>query len=548
MAVQKGTSEITVNTSVNDQQPANDTNGGITKVLTPKSPGMPSSPFASTLVKSIRKPQPYKPSGSKSILELVVRAYGTGYAVAVLPSVVSATIKRWLLKRKSSLSIQDPLHIHVGGILVSSLQARLPWFLVFLVAGFRLSDMLLSWVAKRYIESHHNPTSSHVTPVEYPVTMQLSSSITSIHIGTSCSGTSLNSMSSICTNSVEATPLSPALPQPSVSPITLTTTFVAAAISAGAALCIVIPEHRRTDFALLAAVRALDSLMKYKRKTIQTTLRNHGVPDIAIENGDTLLFVLSCAEIMWAWFYHQYALPKSYVKWISTMSEIDSAIHIMLNRVRTGELVYRQYSPDVEICKEMARKLGLPESLGDTTSLGMLHCQVVHQGVDGCLNHMAKRWRCGFERAFRLYLPVHLIPVILFHSSRFTKPKEIPNTMWKILQGATQSSIFLASFIAMVWAPICFIRNYITKGRDREMFAVFMGCVFCGFSVLLEQKSRRREVALFCAPKAVEAAWRMYWPYRAMGYIVVGYMHLHGAVRGPIRALLQWFLGKPMHL
>ena len=130
--------------------------------------------------------------------------------------------------------------------------------------------------------------------------------------------------------------------------------------------------------------------------------------------------------------------------------------------------------------------------------------------------------------------------------------------------GATQSSIFLASFIAMVWSPICFSRNYIMKGKDRETFGVFMGCLLCGFSLLLERKSRRREIALFCAPKAIESAWRRAWPYRgtnngilrhsdivifalAMGYITTAYMHLQGGLRGPIRALMQWFIGKPIH-
>ena len=83
------------------------------------------------------------------------------------------------------------------------------------------------------------------------------------------------------------------------------------------------------------------------------------------------------------------------------MSELDPVVHTMLNRVKNGELVYHQQGPNVEACKAFARKLGLPEALGDA-SLGMVSCRLVHQGVDGCVNHTAKRWKCGFERAFRV--------------------------------------------------------------------------------------------------------------------------------------------------
>ncbi|TPX31781.1 hypothetical protein SmJEL517_g04957 [Synchytrium microbalum] len=521
MAIRKSTdSNMVVNTTT--------TNGGQNGhvVKTPITPKSPLHAAATSLAPHTKPPPvPSTVNVAKLILDNVVRAFLTGYAISVLPTVLSAAFNQLILRKKAPAKQVDPLHIHVGGILVSSLQARLPWFLVVLIGGFRISDILLNLISTRFFNNHH-----------------------AIHDA-----------------AAPMTPLTPAPPPPApqVSNTRLACTFVASAGAAGAAL-LVIPPERRTDFALLACVRAADSFLKYKKKPILNALKRNGVPDVLIDNGDTLLFVTACTEIMWSWFYHPYALPKSYVKWISTMSELDPIVHTMLQRIYRGELVYNQDGPYNRVCMDFANKLGLPESLGDA-SKGFINCTLVHQGVEGCVNHTAKRWRCGFERAFRLYLPVHLLPVILFHPSRFSKPKELPNTLWKILFGATQSSVFLASFIALVWSPICFSRNNIMKGRDRESFGIFMGCFLSGFSLLLERKSRRREIALFVVPKAIESAWRRAWPYRgldngalrhsdvvifaiAMGYIFTGYMHLQGSVRAPIRALMGWFVGKPIAL
>jgi hypothetical protein len=100
---------------------------------------------------------------------------------------------------------------------------------------------------------------------------------------------------------------------------------------------------------------------------------------------------------------------------------------------------------------------------------------------------------------------VHLLPVLLlnFNSILRNPIRTITHIAAKIIQSAS----FLSTFIAIIWAMVCLVRN--SPFRDnREYFGPLLGSFACGFSVFIERKSRRIELALKVLPDAVISLWR----------------------------------------
>jgi len=167
-------------------------------------------------------------------------------------------------------------------------------------------------------------------------------------------------------------------------------------------------RDRRTVFALYMMVRAAESAA--------TSLVAHGkVPYFA--HMDTLLFQLSCLEIMYSWFYTPETLPREYVGWISRMANMDQRLIEFLRAYREGRIRYGVHN---DMLDAYCRDNHLPTHMGDTL-YGFLSCEIVHpHDPYSCLGNARTRWVTGFKQALLLYLPVHILPSLLFRPQSFT--------------------------------------------------------------------------------------------------------------------------------
>lgn len=132
-----------------------------------------------------------------------------------------------------------------------------------------------------------------------------------------------------------------------------------------------------------------------------------------------------------------YRLPRSYVKWIRTLANVDGSLIQTLQFIRAGTWSYRIGSPQHEhILQKSAQKLGLPASWGNPfvlpayggaiantawksidvhsrSSVGGLPCELVH-GKTGtslglhqsCIANAGLRVLKAFLEALVIYLPV----------------------------------------------------------------------------------------------------------------------------------------------
>ncbi|CBQ69623.1 conserved hypothetical protein [Sporisorium reilianum SRZ2] len=280
------------------------------------------------------------------------------------------------------------------------------------------------------------------------------------------------------------------------------------------------------------------------------------------DQAEGLVFVMCCAQIMWAWFYHPERLPPTYVKWITNLATMDERLLLALRCIRTGTPLTWNYqskrmsAEGVHLLGSLAEELGHPYEWGDPTRLpntaaearvmiaqaraaakaaggsanegfvlngavgprgrgemGGMPCELVHCGTGGgnCYKNALYRWLRGWRMSMAIYVPVHLLPRLLFNPRAFLAAP-LPNII-KVLTGAARSAAFLATYIVGNWFPICLARSALLPRLLPSVPFNFwdaglgpgLGSVACGFSIFIEEKRKRAEMALYVAPRALFA-------------------------------------------
>ncbi|THH11100.1 hypothetical protein EW145_g875 [Phellinidium pouzarii] len=315
------------------------------------------------------------------------------------------------------------------------------------------------------------------------------------------------------------------------------------------------PDKRMSgtlDLTFLLLVRALDSVVqgviqyraKVQTKNVQSnkevfedTGENVQKPrkraTIMTDKFDAVAFWAASARIMWCFFYRPERLPRSYVKWIGTLANVDDRILDVLRRRREGTWTYGE-EPSHGLLSPMAEDLGYSPSWGDTlqlpsiggetanktwellgvkgrTGVGGLPCELIHGGVgryiipggvgSSCFANLLVRSSMGFLEALAIYAPVHLVPIILSRPDKLLSFSELRKTVSSLLQ----SSLFLSAFISSIWTTIS--HNFF----DGPFGCVPVGCLACGGSIWIEQGKRRGEMALYVLPRALRSLLSNAW-------------------------------------
>lgn len=201
-------------------------------------------------------------------------------------------------------------------------------------------------------------------------------------------------------------------------------------------------------------------------------------------------------------------MPKSYQAWISRAAQLDARLLQALRECRTGDFVYGKDTGRGELLRPLCRELGYPEEWGDPACCEQVPCKVSHCGTgDSCEWHAISRLTRAWLFAIRMYLPLNLLI--------FTRRKPSGATTSKALKEASQSSAFLAAFVALFYYGVCLARrragpkllpNIKPQAWDSGL-SVGLGCALCGTSIILEKPSRRQEIAFFVAPRALATAF-----------------------------------------
>lgn len=106
----------------------------------------------------------------------------------------------------------------------------------------------------------------------------------------------------------------------------------------------------------------------------------------------------------------------------------------------------------------------------------------------------------GLGRAARIYLPVHLLPALLFHSD--AARAQPASFLARAAQRVLWSSIFLSGYTAIMKHTVCTLRAL--RQQDSGVHSV-VGGILAGGALFAEYPSRHLELLLFCIPRSLEA-------------------------------------------
>jgi hypothetical protein len=107
-------------------------------------------------------------------------------------------------------------------------------------------------------------------------------------------------------------------------------------------------------------------------------------------------------------------------------------------------------------------------------------------------------------RGYRLYIPVHLVPLLMFRwKSLASDPVGV---LSKAAVDITRSSLFLTLYTSLVKSTLCFLRNL--READDGWQAAAAGFV-SGLALSVEQEKRGKELMLYCLPKGIEVGWQL---------------------------------------
>ena len=298
------------------------------------------------------------------------------------------------------------------------------------------------------------------------------------------------------------------------------------------------------DLTLFAVVRALDVVVGElwaRRKAYKLSVgRWHKSDELVGYFADPALFAGSCALIMvslspvlntfsaidvpicgigherrrtnsplqWSWVYLPEKLPRAYNKWITSAAAVDARLIKALRLFRWGDLVYGRDTGQSELITSMCADYNLPLIWGDPTKTIPFPCEIVHMGHGpSCEWHAVTRFWKGFATALAMYGGINSV-LFFFRPSRAAFKRAVITSL--------RSSAFLGSFIALFYYGVCLARCRLGPkiiGRDAKAaqridggICIASGCALCGWSLLLENEGRRKDIALFVAPRALATA------------------------------------------
>ncbi|ELR19728.1 carrier superfamily protein [Acanthamoeba castellanii str. Neff] len=246
-------------------------------------------------------------------------------------------------------------------------------------------------------------------------------------------------------------------------------------------------------------------------------------------HGDSLLFILTSAQIMYAYVMRPETLPPSYYKFIVRSGPIDECV---LEGVRRSN---RNKPIDVQTLVDYVTKLGTPATIAHAMGflkshpdglLPVIPCSILHPRTSSCVGHNINTFLSTSKKTLPIYATLTFVPMIVL---QFFKLLRNPVTLLSRghvghyaragLLSSLRSTVFLASFCAMYQVIICMQRNFVS--RDHRIVYLLAGLI-SSFSIFIEKKGRRSELALYTLPRAVDSIYMQMLDHKWMGSVPHG--------------------------
>ncbi|CAI0547947.1 unnamed protein product [Linum tenue] len=213
-------------------------------------------------------------------------------------------------------------------------------------------------------------------------------------------------------------------------------------------------------------------------------------------HGDTLLFSLACAQVMYSFVMHPDSLPKAYHDFIQKTGPVAQPVYKAVRETCRGGPV------DIAALSAYLSTKGKlnPLKLGEAPAI--IPCSIIHPGTDSCLIQHGNAASATFRKTFPLYFSLTFVPYVVLHLQKFMDAPA--RTCWLALRDAVRSTTFLSAFVGIFQSVICLHRKVAV--RDHKLLYWVAGGL-SALSVLFEKKSRRAELALYVLPRSGDSLW-----------------------------------------
>ncbi|XP_035538904.1 uncharacterized protein LOC108998873 isoform X2 [Juglans regia] len=213
-------------------------------------------------------------------------------------------------------------------------------------------------------------------------------------------------------------------------------------------------------------------------------------------HGDSLLFALACAQVMYVFVMRPESLPKAYQDFIQKTGPVAQPVY---KAVRDS---CRGYPVDVVSLSAYLSDRWNSNCVKLEEFPSIVPCSVIHPDTNSCLAHNANATSATFRKTFPLYFSLTFVPFVVLHLQKFLDAPA--RTCGLAVKGAVRSTAFLSAFVGIFQGVICMHRK--VSSKDHKLVYWIAGGM-AALSVLLEKKARRSELALYVLPRAGASLW-----------------------------------------
>ncbi|KAJ3356996.1 hypothetical protein HDU83_009166 [Entophlyctis luteolus] len=257
---------------------------------------------------------------------------------------------------------------------------------------------------------------------------------------------------------------------------------------------------------------------------------------INFTHGDTLAFSFACASIMYAYVMAPDTIPKEYNNWIIKTGEVTfddirqkfvqtgrvttQSLAISRQNVRAQEFSSTVPAVSIDEMYDCINKYGRSNTLTALQSLSdyydknvdssgtlpIVPCAVIHPAESNCTKYNTILFFKILGDIAPVYAALNFVPLVFLHPQKIlANPR---STLVKTLLRTAVSSLFLGVYVGVYMIGICIVRYMVCRNvirRDWKGFYYILGGLASACAVLVEEKKRRIELAMYVLPKGLQS-------------------------------------------
>ena len=232
-------------------------------------------------------------------------------------------------------------------------------------------------------------------------------------------------------------------------------------------------------------------------------------------SGDVLMFSLACGSALYSYSFYPSSIPPDLYSFMVKMAGVPKKVLETFRAHMLGGLATGRYEANLPVWKEAIQSVNHdPQVLDIMTRYAQKHqdtlpkvpCQAIHPSDIYCSRYSVNLFRKVFMTILPVYFSLNLVPLAVFKPQKLLQAP-LP-TLKRLIVSTCKSSTFLGLFVSSFQVAVCASRAISPDQVDNRFWYYVFG-MLSGLSVLLEEKHRRAELAMYIGPKGLTSLYRL---------------------------------------